>query len=366
MVSNKNSNFCDKANKTIVLTGGGTLGHCTPHFAVLPYLKNYFDDIAYIGSFTGLERAAVEKENIPYYPIETVKLIRGLTVKNLKIPFKLKKSVIDAKKILIKLNPAVVFSKGGFVGLPVTIAAKKLHIPVIIHESDLSMGLANKIAARFSEKTLTTFLPTSKKVKNGEYVGAPVREELFSVTKSEGLKKYGFTGEKPVLLITGGSLGAAALNKLVLSSLDGLLKTFDVLLICGKNNLSGIKKAGFKETEFTDMRFAYAAASVCVSRAGSNTAFELMCLKIPALFIPLPKNASRGDQIENAGYFKSLNVAAVIEQNDLTPNEFTRKIFDLYSHKDYYIKNMTEKNFTPANKKIADILINSAETRLKG
>lgn len=365
MISNKNSNFCDKANKTIVLTGGGTLGHCTPHFAVLPYLKNYFDEIAYIGSFTGLERAAVEKENIPYYPIETVKFIRSLTVKNLQIPFKLKKSIDGAKKILAELNPAVVFSKGGFVGLPVTIAAKKLHIPVIIHESDLSMGLANKIAAKFSEKTLTTFLPTAKNVKNGEYVGAPVREELFTLTKSEGLKKYGFTGEKPVLLITGGSLGAAALNKLVLSSLDGLLKTFDVLLICGKNNLSGIKKAGFKETEFTDMRFAYAAASVCVSRAGSNTAFELMCLKIPALFIPLPKNASRGDQIENAEYFKSLSVAAVADQSELTPNEFTRKIFDLYSHKDYYIKNMTEKNFTPANKKIAEILIHTAKTRVK-
>ena len=357
-------NFARHGDKTIVLTGGGTLGHCTPHFAITPYLKNYFDKIYYIGSYSGIERAAVEKENIPYYPVETVKLIRSLTLKNLQIPFKLDKSVNEAKKILDKLKPAVVFSKGGYVGLPVTVAAKKLKIPVIVHESDLSVGLANKIASRFAEKTLTSFAATASKLKNGEYVGAPVREELFSVTKRQGLDKYGFTGEKPVLLATGGSLGAAPLNKLVLSSLDELQKTFDVLLVCGKNNASNIKKAGFKETEFTDMRFAYAAADVCVSRAGANTAFELMCLKIPTLFIPLPKGASRGDQIENAEYFKRLGVADAANQSELTPASLTKKISSVYYGKKQYVKNIELNDFAPANEKIANILINAAKQRL--
>lgn len=360
-----NLNIDLKNRKTIVLTGGGTLGHCTPHFAILPHLKNYFDNIYYIGSYKGIERAAVEKENIPYYPVETVKLIRSFTPKNLKIPFALKKGVTEAKKILSELKPAVVFSKGGFVGLPVTIAAKKLKIPVIIHESDLSAGLANKISARAADKVLTTFPQTAKKFKNGEYVGSPVREDLFTATKSEGLKKYGSTGEKPVLLVTGGSLGATHINKLIISSLDGLTENFDVLLICGKNNLSGIKKAGFKETEFTDMRFAYAAADICVSRAGSNTAFELACLKIPTLLIPLPKGVSRGDQVENAEYFKSSGAFDAANQNELTPNALVKKVNELYLKKDRYRKKCADLNFTPANKKIADILINAAKNGCK-
>lgn len=357
-----NLNLRKNQSKTIVLTGGGTLGHCIPHFAVIPYLKKYFDKIYYIGSYAGIERTVVEREKIPFYPIKTVKFIRSFTPKNLTIPFRLIKSIDEAKKILIKLKPAVVFSKGGYVGLPVTIAAKKLSIPVVIHESDMSVGLANKIASRFSEKTLTSFLPTEKSIKNGEYVGAPVREELFTTTKREGLDYYGFSGEKPLLLVTGGSLGASAINKLVISGLDTLLKTFDVLLICGKNNLSSVKKAGFKEFEFTDMRFAYAAADVCVSRAGSNTAFELIYLKIPTLFIPLPKNVSRGDQIENAEYFENLSLAITADQNDLTVKVFIEKIFDLYTRKNFFIKNMSNEIFTPANKKIADILINTAKS----
>jgi UDP-N-acetylglucosamine--N-acetylmuramyl-(pentapeptide) pyrophosphoryl-undecaprenol N-acetylglucosamine transferase len=222
--------------RTIVLTGGGTIGHSAPHFAIIPYLN--FDKIYYIGSKTGIEKNFVLSKGLDYFDIEPCKLKRSLSFSNLKIPFTFKKSVNDARDILKKLNPSVVFSKGGYVGLPVTVASKKLDIPVIIHESDLTLGLANKIASKFATKTLTSFEKTAYSVKNGEYVGSPIREELFSKSKTEALNYYNISSDKPVLLVTGGSSGARAINKLVLSALPKLIKYFTVLHVVGKGNLS--------------------------------------------------------------------------------------------------------------------------------
>ncbi|MBO7214609.1 MAG: UDP-N-acetylglucosamine--N-acetylmuramyl-(pentapeptide) pyrophosphoryl-undecaprenol N-acetylglucosamine transferase, partial [Clostridia bacterium] len=220
--------------KTIVLTGGGTAGHCTPHFALLDKLEKHFDKIYYIGSKNGIEKRLVEEKNIPYYEISTTKLKRKITAQNLKIPFEFIKSVNDAKKILEKLKPNVVFSKGGFVGLPVTIAANQLKIPVVIHESDKSMGLANKIASRFAKRIITTFpIP----IKNSECYGAIVREELASVKRETALSYYGIKNDKPTLLITGGSSGAKKINETVVNNLDKLLKKFNILHLVGKNNL---------------------------------------------------------------------------------------------------------------------------------
>ncbi len=340
--------------KSIVLTGGGTIGHTAPHFAITKYLK--FNKIYYIGSSNGMEKEYVKSKNLPYYEIDPIKLHRSFTLKNLQIPYKFIKSISQSKSILKELNPSVVFSKGGFVGLPVTIAAKKLDIPVIIHESDLSVGLANKIASRFSDKTLTTFEKTSKSIKNGEYVGAIVREELFNFDKNTAIKEFKIKTTKPILLITGGSMGAKALNQLVLESLNELTKSFFVFHIVGKGNLSNIKNPNYLEIEFTDMSLAYAMSDLVVSRAGSNTAFELATLKIPTLFIPLPKSVSRGDQIENANYFKRLNLADICLQEHLNPEIFVEKVLKLYKNKNVYIKNLKQKNFPIANKKIADIL----------
>ena len=201
--------------KNIVLTGGGTAGHCIPHFAILPKIKEHFDGVYYVGSINGIEKDLVKSKQIPYFAIETVKLKRKLTPSNLSIPFKLIKGIKEAEKVLTELKPNVVFSKGGFVGLPVTIAAKKLNIPIVVHESDLSVGLSNKIASKYSDYTLTSFEETAKTIKNGLHVGSPIREELFSVNKQESLKHYRLSGNKPVLLVTGGSLGAQKINQLV-------------------------------------------------------------------------------------------------------------------------------------------------------
>lgn len=341
--------------KSIVLTGGGTAGHVTPHFAILKYLEG-FDSVNYLGSYGGMEENLVKSKNIPYYSVHAVKLIRPFTLKNLLIPFKFAKAVNEAKSLLKKLKPAVVFSKGGYVALPVTVAARELKIPAVIHESDLTLGLSNKIASRYAEKTLTSFRPTAGTVKNGIFVGSPVREELFSVSREECLKKWGFSGKKPILLITGGSSGAKSLNELFLKAAPEILKSYDVLHLTGKGNRTPLSDISYRQSEFADMKYAYNAADICVSRAGSNTAFELMSLKIPTLFIPLPKTSSRGDQIQNAEYFKNLGVCLYEKQDDMTPAIFSERIKDLYFNRFALKNNISKSDFTPANKKIARIL----------
>ena len=342
--------------KTIVLTGGGTAGHCTPHFALIQKLKHHFDKIYYIGSINGIEKRLVLEKGIPYYEIETVKLKRSLSLSNLKIPFILHSSVNSAKKILKELSPSVVFSKGGFVGLPVTIASKKLKIPVVVHESDLTLGLANKIASRFSDLTLTTFPDTAKSIKNGLCVGSPIREELFLGNRENSLKKYGFSSNKPTLLITGGSTGAKTINELVVSCISELIKKFNVLHIVGSGNLTNTFISGYHQSEFTDMIIAYAVADLCVSRAGSNTLFELIALKIPTLLIPLPKGASRGDQIENAEHFYKKGLVNYILQEKLTPKTFLYEIEKLYKDSASLKAKLKSVNLAPANNKIIEIL----------
>lgn len=341
--------------KTIILTGGGTAGHVTPHFAILEDLKKHFDKIYYIGSENGIEEKLVKDMGIKYFKIPTTKLKRSLTIDNFFIPFTLLKSIKECKKLLIKLKPDVIFSKGGFVGLPVTIAGKLLKIPVVIHESDRSLGLANKIASSFSSKTLLTFNDTKCK-NNGMFVGAIIRPELFNLDREKALSSFGFSGKKPIILVMGGSLGAKFLNDLITDKIDDILKDFDVLNITGKGNLRGINKRGFIETEFTDMHLAYSCCDIAISRVGSNTLFELLALKKPTLFVPLPKTQSRGDQIENAEYITKNNLSMVCSQEDLNNQNFLNLVKKLYSKKDFYIKNLSSNKIEIANKKIVEIL----------
>ena len=341
---------------TILLTGGGTAGHVTPHFAILQELKNHFSKIYYVGSEFGIEKQLVKEKGIDYYSINPVKLVRSFTLKNAIVPFKFIKSVNEAKIILQKLSPTVVFSKGGYVALPVVIAASSLNIPVITHESDLSIGLSNKIASHYAISVLTTFKKTALSVKNGVYVGAPVREELFNNNKQECFDYFKFYNSLPVLLIIGGSSGAKSLNEVFYKSFKEIVKNFNVIHVVGKGNKNNLSHPHYRQLEYANMALVYPIVNVCVSRAGSNTAFELFALKIPTLFMPLPKGNSRGDQIENAKYFSELKVASVLYMQDATPTNFIQKVYDVYKNSNYYIQNIKKQNFEVGNKNIAKIL----------
>lgn len=343
---------------TIILTGGGTAGHCTPNLALIPYLKNDFDKIIYVGSENGIEKNIISSTKIPYYSISCAKLDRSKKLKNLKIPIKVAKGILDAGKILDKEKPDIIFSKGGYVSVPLVIAAARRKIPVISHESDYTVGLANKISAKFSAKVLTTFPETAKTIKNGEFVGSPIRKSIFSVAKEDAYKFFGFTGHKPILLVTGGSQGANAINKAVRSALPALLSKFDIIHVCGKNNLLDEKTPkGYFQTEYINkMENAFAVADVCVSRAGSNTLFELMSLKIPTVLIPLPQGASRGDQVLNAKYFQKLGLAYLLNQDVLSDASLIFAINSVYNNRMNISKNFEKYPIKDASRQISRII----------
>ncbi len=343
---------------TIVLTGGGTAGHCIPHLALLPYLKNDFNNIIYIGSKSGLEKDIIEKENIPYYSIPCAKLRRSISIKNLSIPFTIISGIIEAGKILDKVKPDVVFSKGGYVAVPTVIAAKNRKIPIISHESDYTMGLANKFTAKYCKKVLTSFPDTARQCKNGEYSGSPIRKILYNVSKKDALLFFNFSGKKPVLLVTGGSLGAQKINSIVRESLSELLETFDIIHVCGKGNLDEeINLKGYFQTEFlSKMEYAFAVCDVCVTRAGSNTLFELLSLNIPSVLIPLPKGVSRGDQVENAVYFQKLGLVTVLPQEALTKQSIIYNINSTYNNRMSIKRNLQINPIRDKSRQISRII----------
>lgn len=343
---------------TIILTGGGTAGHVTPHLAILPYLKNNFDKIYYIGSESGIEKDIIKNANIPYYSVPCTKFNRSFNLNNLKIPFKLMSGVIKAGKILDKLKPDVIFSKGGYVAIPTVLAAKKRNIPIISHESDYTLGLANKITAKYCRKVLTSFKDTALTLKNGEYVGPPIRNELFATKKENAMQKFGFSNNKPIILITGGSQGAVAINKVVRDALPDLLPKYNVIHICGKNNLNeDMRQKGYFQTEYmNDIENAFTVASVCISRAGSNSVFEVLALKKPCILIPLPKGTSRGDQILNAEYFQKLGLVNVLPQQVLTPESLTLAINSAYANRFNIARNFSNNPIKDASREISNIL----------
>lgn len=315
--------------KKIILTGGGTAGHVTPNLALLPYLEPRFE-IHYIGSVGGMEkRLLAPYKNVIYHEIPCVKLVRSLTPKNLLIPFRLLKSVNAAKRLIAEIQPSVIFSKGGFVALPVCLAAGK--VPVILHESDLTPGLANRLAARKCAEFLTSF---DTGVARARRVGAPLRREIYRGDKSKARLECGFSGLKPVLLVTGGSLGAKTLNEAVAAALPALTEKFDVVHLTGRGNLSGVKTAGYYQKEFAEnMPDFFALADAVVSRGGANTLFELAALGLPSLIVPLPKGNSRGDQIDNARYFEARGAVRVLLQENLSPAALTAAITEVYDRK---------------------------------
>ncbi len=351
-------------NKTIVLTGGGTAGHVTPNMAIIPKLKKLGLNIEYIGTKEGMEREIIAGTDIPYHIISAGKLRRYFSLKNFVDPFKILSGFLKAQCILKKIKPAAVFSKGGFVGVPVVMAAHRLGIPVILHESDYTPGLANRLCIPRATKVCVAFETTLKHIPEGKgvYTGLPIREELLQGDRQKGLEFCGFSGEKPVLLIMGGSLGAMAINNLFDSILPEAAKKFDIVHIRGKQNLiSGFLPAGYKQLEYVGKQLAdvYAATDIMLSRAGATAVFEILALSIPALLIPLPKSSSRGDQLLNAKYFEEKGFSYVLEQEIMTGESLLGEINKLYENRDKLLLNMKKQEAADAADNVVNVIIDA-------
>lgn len=336
--------------RKIVFTGGGTAGHVTPNLAIISKLKLEGWDIHYIGSVQGIEKKIVEQAEIPFYAISSGKLRRYLDVKNITDPFRVMKGMLDSIKWLRKIKPNLVFSKGGFVTVPVVIASWLCRIPVIIHESDMTPGLANRIASPFATKVCVTFPETLKhiNIKKAIWTGLPIREQLAQGEKEIGLAACQFTSSKPVILVMGGSLGSQTINLAIREAIDPLLKKFQILHICGKGNVNQKLQStkGYQQFEFVDelLPHLFAMSDIVVSRAGSTSIFECLTLQKPMLLIPLSLDASRGDQLLNAQSFQTAGYADVLFEQDLTSIRIINCIEQLYANREKFRSTMSKGN----------------------
>ncbi len=348
--------------KRIILTGGGTAGHVTPNIALLPRLRELQYDIHYIGSYNGIERELIEPFGIPYHVISSGKLRRYFSVRNFTDPFRVLKGLGEAKKLIKLLKPDVIFSKGGFVSVPVVVAGKQCKVPVIIHESDMTPGLANKLSIPSAVKVCCNFpetvelLPADKAV----LTGSPIRQELLEGNAEKARNFTGFTSDKPVILVIGGSQGAVAVNHAVRSNLPELLKDFQIIHLCGRgkldptlNNLNGYVQYEYIKDELKDL---FALTDIVISRAGANAICELLALRKPNLLIPLSVNASRGDQILNARSFERQGFSMVLEEEDITNETFLSRVRTLYENRQQYMEAMSKSHQKNSIDTIIDLI----------
>lgn len=332
--------------KRIILTGGGTAGHVTPNIALIPKLKELGYDIQYIGSYEGIEKELIEPFGIPYHGISSGKLRRYFSVQNFTDPFRVIKGFGEARKLIKDLKPDVIFSKGGFVSVPVVLAGKKCKVPVIIHESDMTPGLANKIAIPSASKVCCNFPETLENLPKGKAVltGSPIRQELLSGNKIAAMDMCGFTADKPVILVIGGSLGSVIVNNAVREALPELLNHFQIIHLCGKGKTDESLKntKGYCQFEYikNELRDIFALADIVISRAGANAICELLALRKPNLLIPLSAKASRGDQILNARSFERQGFSLVIEEEELSKDSLLQAVQNLYDNRSTFMDAM--------------------------
>ena len=332
--------------KRIILTGGGTAGHVTPNIALLPKLQEMGFDIHYIGSYNGIEKELIEPFGIPYHGISSGKLRRYFSLQNFTDPFRVLKGMGEARKLIRDLKPDVIFSKGGFVSVPVVLAGKKCKVQVIIHESDMTPGLANKIAIPSATKVCCNFPETLEYLPKEKAVlsGSPIRQELLSGNKIAAMDLCGFSADKPIILVIGGSLGSVAVNNAVRAALPELLKSFQIVHLCGKgkvdeslNNTTGYRQFEYIKEELRDI---FAMTDIVISRAGANAICELLALRKPNLLIPLSANASRGDQILNARSFERQGFSLVLEEEEVTKDTLLEAVQNLYDNRNTFIDAM--------------------------
>lgn len=354
--------------KKIILTGGGTAGHVTPNLALLPFLKEKGYDIRYIGSYQGIEKKLIEGAGIPYEGISSGKLRRYFDLKNFSDPFRVVKGYAEALKIIRTYKPDVVFSKGGFVAVPVVLAAKHYKVPTVIHESDITPGLANKLCIPSARKVCCNFpetlpyLPEEKAV----LTGSPIRADLLKGDRLSGLQFTHLSPDRPIILVIGGSLGSVRVNTAVRNILSRLLETFQVIHICGKEHLDDqlIGLPGYVQYEYVDkpLKHLFAAADIVISRAGANSICELLALRKPNLLIPLSAAASRGDQILNARSFEKQGFSAVLEEEAMTDDALYQAIQDLYTDRQTYIHAMEQTQQKNAVETIVSLIEDCVST----
>lgn len=345
--------------RRILLTGGGTAGHVTPNIALIPSLKELGYDIQYVGSYEGIEKSLMEDIGIPYHAISSGKLRRYFSLQNFTDPFRVLHGFFQAGRLIRELKPDIVFSKGGFVSVPVVIAAGRNHIPTIIHESDMTPGLANKLCFRSARKICCNFPETVSMLPSDKAVlsGSPIRKELLKGDASAGRSFTGFTDNKPVIMVTGGSLGAASVNTAIRNILPKLLKKYNIIHLTGKgkadaslNDTPGYRQYEYINDELKDL---FALSDIVISRAGANAICELLALKKPNILIPLPSGSSRGDQLLNAESFRKQGYSMVLTQDKLTDELLLKMIDELYASRDRYIEAMTA---SPQNNAIDTII----------
>lgn len=354
--------------KRILMTGGGTAGHVTPNIALFPRLRELGYDISYMGSYDGIEKKLVEEFGIPYYGISSGKLRRYFDPKNFTDPFKVLKGYGEASRTIKQLKPDVLFSKGGFVSVPVVLAARHHKVPVIIHESDMTPGLANKICIPSATKVCCNFPETLEYLPKNKAVltGSPIRQELLTGDPIRALHFTGLTPDKPVILVMGGSLGAASVNDALRSILPRLLSDFQVIHLCGKgkvdptlNGLSGYLQYEYIKGELKDL---FALSDVVISRAGANAICELLALRKPSLLIPLPAASSRGDQILNARSFEKQGFSIVLDESELTPDSFLTAVHSLYDSRQTLVDAMTASRQTDSIETIIGLIEEAASS----
>lgn len=348
--------------KKILLTGGGTAGHVTPNIALLPQLQELNYEIKYIGSYDGIEKKLIEEIGIPYKGISSGKFRRYMSAKNFTDPFRVIKGYSEAKRFVKEYKPDVLFSKGGFVSVPVVLACKKYKVPIIIHESDMTPGLANKISIPYAQTICHNFPETKKYLPADKSLltGSPIRAELLQGSKEAGLKLCGFTPDKPVIMVTGGSLGALALNKAVRDALPELLKDFQIVHLCGKGKIDESLKNTPSYIQFEyikeDMKNIFAIADVIISRAGANAICEIQALCKPNILVPLPASASRGDQILNAASFKTQGFSEILDEEDITTASLISTVKNVYKNRDKYINAMKSSQSNDAVNTIINLI----------
>lgn len=355
------------SEKRILFTGGGTAGHVIVNLALIPEFLKEGWEVDYIGSKDGIERELVRSlEGVTYHPISTGKLRRYMSLENFKDPFKVLKGTFEAWRFIGRRKPKVIFSKGGFVSVPVIFAAKLRGVPTIIHESDYTPGLANKLAIPFANKLLTTFPETINYLPKEKttYIGAVIREELFQGSKEKGFASTRLTNDKPILLIMGGSAGSEKINQVVRASLSNLLEKFQVIHICGKGNQDPtINLKGYVQYEYVsdELKDIFAITDFVMSRAGSNAIYEFLALRIPMLLIPLSLSASRGDQIVNANSFQKSGYAHVLEEENLTEEILFQEVIRLKQSAPVLVDQMKAYESGEAREKVIRIINEEAK-----